>query len=310
VSAKKKGGHGGLKFLAVLLVVGAVVAGVHMTRNTELMQRVFGHREDHRLDRTALTPRFAFASAQLKVTVGSIYNDHGTPLDITSTSDLLIDRQSQTAKMDTRLERTPTTLEPGVEAVPFDASKAEFTEILTTDKVYESPDDPTMPWTEYPTGPGVYGTAVDEHYVPMIDDVMGFELRQLATETTPPAAASSLRSSLVTRAVGASTPSDVVTSYTFIIDLETYRRAAPILAGRTHLDGAPETEVTLTIGFDDTGLLRFVEVSIPSTVATDLVNATGDGTNASYHYVMSVDVISGEPLVIEVPTDVVDSLGS
>lgn len=304
---KRKRKRSGAKFLATLVIIGAAAAGISMTRGTEVMQRVLGHREDHRLDRTTLTPRFAFASAQLKITVGTMFNNGGVPFDVTTTSDVLIDRQSHTAKIDRNLERTPTTVEPGVEAVPFDAAHAEYTEILTTDRTYESPDDPSQPWTAYPNPPGLYGTEIDEHYVPMIDDIMGFELRGLASDTAPPVAVSSLRSSLVPRAANAVPPSAVVTTYAFTIDLETYRRAAPVLAGRTNLIGPPETTVDLTLGFDDTGLLRFADVSIPASVASDIAAATGDGTAAVYHYVLSVDVISGEPLAIEVPANVVDA---
>ena len=45
--------------------------------------------------------------------------------------------------------------------------------------------------------------------------------------------------------------------------METYRRVASILAGRTLIDAPPDTEVTLTIAFDDVGLLRFADISIP-----------------------------------------------
>lgn len=298
--------RGGRKFLGVILALGAAAAGAYMSRDTEPVQRVLGHREDHRLERTMLMPRFSFASARLRITVGEIYNDAGSPVDLTATRDVSIDRQSQSARSEVIVGRTPTAVEPGVEVIPFDASSVTYTEILTKDRWYESPQDPSLPWSASPTGPGTYGTEVDEHFIPMIDDIMGFEMQALASQA-PPDPVSGLQSTLMPRAIPATPPSDVATIYTFKFDLETYRRAAPILASRTDLNGAPQTEVTLTIGFDRQGLLRFADVAIPSSAASLIVQSRGAGVSARYHYLLSVDTISGEPLVIDVPANVVDA---
>jgi hypothetical protein len=90
------------------------------------------------------------------------------------------------------------------------------------------------------------------------------------------------------------------------VDLETYRRVVPILAGRTMLAGPPATEVTLTIGFDEVGLLRFADVSIPTSVATAIARTLGARYSTVYHYTLEVTEISGEPEQIDVPTKYVD----
>jgi hypothetical protein len=119
--------------------------------------------------------------------------------------------------------------------------------------------------------------------------------------------AAGLRSSLVTRPqVGdEAEPSSVETSYTFHMDLETFRRVVPILAWRMALVGSPETLVTLTIGFDAVGLLRYADASVIPTVASTLAQQLGDDHSATYHYTLSVDEISGEPAVIDLPASYV-----
>ena len=316
---KKKRKRGGLKFLAVLFVVGAMIVVVSTTRDTELMQRVTGNREDRRVERTTVTPRFEFASATLQISVGEFYNNAGDPVDLTTTKDVSIDRQSSRAKADVKLERTSTEVAPGVNAVPFDAINATFTEILTKTTRYDSQKDPGQPWVTHPVGRYYYGTAIDEHFIPMIDDIMGFELRGLpskpmATEPTSGFKAgfkSSLMSSVNPSArpavAGPTPPSAITKSYTYQMDLATYRRAVPILAGRTGIYGPPQTPVTLTLGFDAVGLLRYVDIAMAGSVASALAQQFGPDHRANYRYTMSVNVISGDPISIEIPTDVVDA---
>ena len=43
---------------------------------------MLGNREDLRLEHTALTPRFGFASASVRVTVGEMYNYDGSTVDL------------------------------------------------------------------------------------------------------------------------------------------------------------------------------------------------------------------------------------
>ena len=138
---RKKKGHGGLKFLAFVVAITALIVTVSMTHNSDFVQRVLGHREDRRVERLALTPRFGFASARLHITVAEIYNsEEGGPVDLTSTRDVSIDRESLTAKSDVKIERTATEVAPGVSAIPYDALNASFTEILTTRQPLRIPD--------------------------------------------------------------------------------------------------------------------------------------------------------------------------
>jgi hypothetical protein len=146
----------------------------------------------------------------------------------------------------------------------------------------------------------------------MIDDIVGFELRGLPSKPTVAEPNSGLRSGLAATVVrpqvgGPAAPSSVTTSYTYELTLETYRRAVPILAGRTNLFGPADTAVTLTVGFDDVGLLRYADVSMPSSVAATLAQELDTGQRAIYHYTLSVDDISGDPVSIDVPTNVVDA---
>ncbi len=316
---KKKRKRGGLKFMAVFFVIVAAIVGVSTTRDTEFMQRLTGNRQDRRVEHTTVTPRFEFASAKLQISVGEFYNNAGDPVDLTTTKDESIDRQSNRAKIDVKLERTSTEVAPGVNAVPYDAINTSFTEIFTKTKRYDSQKDPGKPWITHPVGPYYYDTAIDEHFIPMIDDIMGFELRGLpskpmATEPTSGLKAgfkSSLMSSPNADArpavAGPTPPSAVTKSYVYQMDLATYRRAVPILAVRTGLAGPPETPVTLTLGFDDVGLLRYVDIGMASSVASTLAQQFGPDHSANYHYTMSVNVISGDPISIDIPTDVIDA---
>jgi hypothetical protein len=312
IHKKKKKNHGGLKFLAVVATIVLMIIGLSMTSHSEFGKRVLGHRQDRRVERTALTPRFGFASAKVKITVGEYYNNAGDPVDLTSIRNLSIDHQSQTAKSEVSIERTSTELAPGVNARPFNAINATFTEIMTKNHRYESPKNAGQPWTWYPVDPYYYGTEIDEHYIPMVDDIMGFELGDLPSKPMVAEPQSGLRSSLTASVVrpqvgGPAAPSAVKTSYTYDLTLESYRRAVPILAGRSKLFGPDDTPVTLTIGFDDVGLLRYADVSMASSVAVTLAQELGDGGEALYHYTMSVDGISGDPISIDVPTNVIDA---
>ena len=303
---KRKSGHGGLKFLAFLVTITIVVMVASTTSHTELGQRLLGNREDHRLERTAVTPRFGFASARLRISVGEIYNSPaGGNLDLTMTRDVSIDRQSSTAMSDIKIERTAAEVTPGVSAVPYDAINAKFTEILTPDYRYDSPEEAGLPWTSYPITPYYYGSEIDEHYIPMIDDIMGFELGDLPSTPIAAEPQSGFKSTIRLRAAGATPPSAVTTSFTYQFDLATFRRAVPILATRTTIFGPPETPVTLIIGFDDVGLLRFADVGVAPAVASTLAQQLGPKHEVIYHYTLQVDEISGEPVSIVVPTDVV-----
>ena len=305
---RKKKGHGGLKFLAFVVAIAALIITVSMTHNSAFVQRVLGHREDRRVEHLALTPRFGFASARLHITVAEIYNSEaGGPVDLTSTRDVSIDRESLTAKSEVKIDRTATEVAPGVSAIPYDALNASFTEILTRNNRYESPTDPGQPWTWYPIGPYYYGTEIDAHYIPMIDDIMGFELRDLPSKPMTIEPASGFKSTVRRRVNGPTPPSAVTTSYTYELDLDTYRRAVPILAGRTNLLGPGNTPVTLTIGFDDVGLLRFADVDMGSAVATTVAQQLGTKHDAVYRYTLTVDDISGDAISIDVPTNVVDA---
>jgi hypothetical protein len=300
---KKKKGHGGLKFMAFIVIVALLILGVRTGGKTEIGQRVMGHREDHRLSQTALTPRFAFASAHLRVTIGSMFNSQGTPVDLTTTREVTLDHQTSRASTDVSIERTATEVSPGVTAIPFDAINAKYSVVLTKQYRYISPTDGGTSWSRSAVEPYYYGTELDDHYIPMIDDIMGFELRELPAHVAPASPVAGFRRP----AVDAPTmPPDATNSYSYDLDMETYRRVAPILAGRTVVDAAPDTAVTLTVAFDDVGLLRFVDVAIPNTVATTLAQQRGDGHSGVYHYTLEVIEISGEPIKIDVPTDVVD----
>ena len=140
MSKKKKKGHGGLKFMLFLAIVATLITTVKIGVGTEMGQRIVGSREDRRVERTKLTPRFAYAAATVKVTVGAIYtNRDGTTVDLTTTKDISIDRRSNTASNQIDISRTPSQVSPGVDATPMDGVGDSYTEILTKDYQYESP---------------------------------------------------------------------------------------------------------------------------------------------------------------------------
>ena len=290
--------------MAFVMVVVVLVVGVQLVGKTEIGQRIAGNREDRRLERTELTPRFAFAAAKLRITIGSIYNDQGTTIDLTTTRDVSLDRESATVSSDISIERTAAEVSPGLNTVPFDALNANYSVILTKLYRFESPTEGGTSWTRSVVEPYYYGTELDDHFIPMIDDIMGFELRELPSQV----AAAGVASGLKRPAVDTPTlPPDAKDAYSFDIDMETYRRAVPILAGRTIIDAPPDTAVTLTLAFDDVGLLQFADVAIPSSIATTLAEQRGPGRAGVYHYTLEVTEISGEPITIDLPTDVVDA---
>jgi hypothetical protein len=308
---RKKRKRSKLKIGAVIFVIVATVLTVSLTKNSELAQRLIGNREDRRAAHTAVTPRFQFASATLQISVGEIYNISGEAVDLTTSRDVSIDRESNIAKSEVKIERTSNEIAPGVNAVPFDALGTSFTEIMTKTSRFDSPHKTGEPWMKRPVQPYYYGTPIDAHYIPMIDDVMGYQLRDLQSKPPGAPTASGFRSSLLpaTRPSvnGPLPPSAVASSFTYQLDLATFRRAVPILASRIGIYGPPLTPVTLTLGFDDVGLLRYADVGMASSVASTLAQQLGSKHSAVYHYTMSVNVISGEPLPIDLPTDAVDA---
>ena len=307
---KKKKGHGGLKFMAFVVVVVMLIGGVSKGTKTEVGQRITGHFEDRRVENTRLTPRFGFASAKVTIAISSIYNVNGTTMDLTETSDVSIDRQSARASTERSMSPTATEVAPGVDAIPYDTFEQSRTEVLTQDYRYVSADKAGQPWTRSIVQPYYYGTAIDEHFIPMVDDLMGFELRQTPPRPITPEPAAGLRRDSLTRpAVNSpTTASDVTQTYSYELDFRTYQRVLPILAGRTNFDAPPETVVMVTIGFDAVGLLRYADVSIPTTTSTTLAQALGNDQFADYHYMFEVTEISGEPITIDLPTDFVDDV--
>ena len=186
-----------------------------------------------------------------------MYNYEGSTIDITSTRNVSIDRHSSTASSDVSIERTAIEVTPGVSAIPFDALNVTFSEILTRLYRFESPDVPGESWRRSVVEPYYYGTELDEHYIPMIDDIMGFELQELPSKPAPASPVSGFKRPAVNNP---EPPPDASKTYTYEFDMETYLRVVPILAARTIIEAPPETSVTLTLAFDDVGLLRFADV--------------------------------------------------
>ncbi len=139
--------------MAFVMVVVVMIVGIRMVGKTDFGQRVAGNREDRRLERTALTPRFAFASAKLRITIGEIANIEGTTVDLTTTTDESLDHESATVSSDISIERTATEVSPGVSAIPFDALNAKYSEVLTKLYRYHSPKVGATSWTRSVVAP-------------------------------------------------------------------------------------------------------------------------------------------------------------
>jgi hypothetical protein len=308
VSKKKKKGHGGLKFMLFLAIVATLITTIKIGAGTEAGQRIIGNREDRRVEHTSLAPRFAFAAATMQITVSAIYTNHdGTSVDLTSTKQISIDRQSATASKEIVVSSTPSQVSPGVDAIPMDGAIDSYSDILTKDYRYESATEAGQPWTRYKVEPYYYGTELDPNYIPMIDDIMGFELRDLPAKPLTIEAKTGFKA-FARRAVNnPSAASSVTAIYSYDMDMKTFRRAIPILAIRTGIMIQPETPVTVTIGFDDVGLLRFADVEISSATATTAAQGLGPVRRVVYHYTLDVTEISGEPIKIDVPTNFVDA---
>ena len=305
---KKKKGHGGLKFLLFLAIIATLVTTIKIGAGTEAGQRIFGNREDRRVERTTLTPRFAYAAATVQVTIAGIYaNDDGTTVDLTSIKKVSIDRQSGTASKEVDVSRSPSQVSPGVDAIPIGDIGDSYTDILTKDYRYESAIDAGQPWTRYTAEPSTYRTELDPHYIPMIDDIMGFELRDLPPRPLTVDATSGPQSSLRLAVNSPSATSSVTRMFSYDMDINTFRRAIPILASRADIEISPETPVAVTIGFDDAGLLRFADVEISNATATQAATGLGAQRRIVYHYTFDVTDISGEAIAIDVPTDFVDA---
>ncbi len=306
--SKRKKGHGGLKFLASLVVIGAFITALVAFGKSELGQRITGNREDRRLERTTPAPRFAYTASTLRVTEGSMYNEGGTPVDLTTTSDISIDRPSETASVDVNIVRTPADPTSSATEVPPTDVRAAYSEILTMTHRYESPVRDTEPWFRWANDRQLYSTPLDLHYIPMIDDLVGFELRDLPTVPLEVAPASEIKTVASPSGAGSpSVPPTVTTVLSYTFDVATFNRAVPILAGRVGFVVPGTTVVTLTIGFDDVGLLRFADISIPNMAATEQARLMGAGRDATYHYTFEVTDVAGEPIDIDVPSNFVDA---
>ncbi len=305
---KRKKGRGGLKFLRFVVIVGLLVTVVVIGSKSEFGQRLTGKREDRRLERTTLTPRFAYTAATLRVTEGSMYNEGGTPIDLTTTNDISIDRPSVVASSDVNIVRTPADAQATVGEIPPAEVRAAYTEILTNQYRYESPPKDGEAWFRWPADPHVYGTPLDRHYIPMVDDIMGFELRGRESLPVLVEPASEIRAVTdASNVAGPSAPETVTDVYSYQLDIATFNRAVPILASRAGLTAPQATLVTLTLGFDDVGLLRFADISMPTEAATAQAQLLGAGRAVTYHYVLEVTEISGEPIAIDIPSDVADA---
>jgi hypothetical protein len=302
---KRKKGHGGLKFLAI---VGLSITVVVVGGKSEFGQRLTGKREDRRLERTALTPRFAYSAATLRVTEGSMYNEGGTPIDLTTSNDISIDRRSAVTSSEVNIARTPADAQGTAGEIPPANVRAAYTEILTKQYRYESPAIDGQPWFRWTVDPHFYGTPLDLHYIPMVDDIMGFELR--GRESLPVAVEPASKIHAVTDALdadGPTAPATVTDIYSYELDIATFNRAVPILATRVGLTAPQSTPVRVTVGFDSLGLLRFADISMPTDAAIEQVQLLGAGRAVTYHYTLEVTDISGEPIAIDIPSDVADA---
>jgi hypothetical protein len=307
LSKKKKKGHGGLKFMLFLAIVATLIVTIKFAVGTEAGQRIVGHREEHRVEHTTLTPRFAFAAATVHVTVAAIYtNPDGTTVDLTSTKKISIDRASSTASKEVEVALTPSQISPGVDAIPMDNVTDSYTEILTKDYRYDTAADAGQPWDRYKAEPEFYGTEIDPYYIPMIDDIMGFQLRDLPAKPLTVEPKAGFKPS-ARRVNGPSDSSSVTRTYSYDMTMSTFLRAIPILANRTDIVVGSDTPVKVTIGFDDAGLLRFADVEISSATATTTAQQLGPRRRVVYHYTLDVTNISGEPVAIDIPTNFVDA---
>jgi hypothetical protein len=306
-----------LRRVTTLLVVAVVGAGGWYASGSEPVQRAFGRREMFRVPLAEVRSEYASANVE-RVTEFVLVADESL---IQNTEVTTVDRASQRAVVTSSNALTNLTID-GVAPVTgtFGPGPASTT-IVTFDALFERGPTEADPWMRSPRQPYVDNSALDPYIIPTFDDVVGFELAAIPSRDPrvdgseggdiEPITAGDLPgddtpSALVNvpERAPSNVPEDVVKMMRWSGDAGTFRQMSPVgyeIAGLSVPDG---TSVTFTFGFDEAGLLRYLDATVDSRAATAglasedqvLVNVTWRATS-----------VSDDPTTIDLPINVVDS---
>ena len=279
---------------------------ISMASKTEMGQRISGNREDRRIETHPVdTAIRVLRSEAARDTIGSIYNSEGAVVDLTTTSDMSIDRESASVTSDIVIERTATEVAPGVNAIPFDALERQVHGDPDEAVPIRIPVEAGEPWTRSHRRAVLLRHRARRSLHP--DDRRHHGIRTPANCRSKPVACR--RAVGVQAAVGRH--SDRVRRRDGIIRVRA--RHGHVHASRTDprrpngIEAPPDTVVTLTLAFDDVGLLRFARRRDPERRGHDpRPTSAATGRSGAYHYTLEVTEISGEPIQIDCRPTVVD----
>jgi hypothetical protein len=295
------------KKIGRLLLTAALVAGLGAGAwfgfHSEPFQRVLGKREDTKVVLDQERP--VFASAVVRERRTAILSNEPSTVVLEST--ITVDRASNRARVEHARALT------GLDAAQTSVGDATQPETLGRDvwtleaRFAAGVDDTT--WVRHGRSSiSVRGTVLDTYLVPVRNDVVGLELASLeyvvpgepVADGSPgadPGAAGTVPS------IEAAPPPEVTDLRRWRVDLATFESVSPVALAKTPFgDLDPATTADVTMGFDDAGVLRYLQV----TVDPMRVPVSEFGTQV-FSFEWTVVELRDVAEEIEVPTDVVDA---
>lgn len=316
--------------LTVVLVAG-LGAGGWFGFHSEAFQRVLGKREGTKVVLDQARPEYVSAVVQERY----LATAEGSPSTVSVADTFTIDRASNLANVERSSANT------GLDAMQTSVGPATQPEVVgreiwTLDAHFTESSGGTTSWERRSTTEATHiGGVFHPYLVPVRNDVVGFELATLAhrAPTVPgvadpvapanPAPASSVPADPATPAetlaepaapavpatasgtvphIDPSPPNGVTDLRRWTFDLATFKSLSPVAYWKTpfiELDRSTRADVTM--GFDDAGVLRYLQVTV------DPMNVPLVSGARIFSFEWSVLELSDAPVEIEVPTDVVDA---
>ncbi len=309
------------------LVVAGLGVGGWFAYGSEPVQRALGNREQFRVEPSE--ERFEYASAVVE-SVGEYAYAAGEST-INSAVVTTVDRATQRASVSRT--NTLTGLTAGGQSVPIIgqlpgvaapagtvAPAAASARIVTFDAIFRKGATDADPWIRSSRPPYVGGTELDPYLIPTTDDVIGFELasipgrdpraiggatgeiRSTTAEDVPGSEAGTTMNTLPEHDL-ANVPKDVVDLRRWTTDDGTFALLSPIGHRIAGLDLPDSARVVFTYGFDEDGLLRYLDVEVDPTVALAGLDHI-DESMLSFEW--RVTSVSDVGITIDLPANVVD----
>lgn len=299
------------KIVCLLVVVG-LVGGGYAGRNTVAAQRILGKREDYRIEAATDSGRPAFAGAVIVQNASTVTHlPDGSVAAVRVLSEISIDRASSTATrrimsvLDRSDPNNPGVVTANVNDPPPQVQMWTFSK----DAMYVSGAQPTDPWIRTPVGSPIL-TPASPYFILTLDDVIGFELAATTAVVSTAdlaALAAEIRPILQSGdSDGTVTPPPApqpIEVRQYSMTAGDLKRMIPTLYTYAELDLRVDTPITLRLGFDAERVLRFASISLERSAAEQRI---GDGV-AVYGFTMVVSDLSDSPMIIALPTNVVDA---